>query len=83
MTTTTLNNYLTNPINGFFQKLIQAIQHRRLVRRTQIELCRLSDRELNDLGISRGEIYSIAKGDKTRWESHQVENSNSNLKGWI
>ena len=77
-----LNNYLTNPINGFFQKLIQAIQHRKLVRRTQIELSRLPDRELNDLGISRGEIFSIAQGDLTRSSHHQID-SNGNLKGWV
>ena len=87
MTTTTPNNYSMNPLSGFFKKLIQAIQHRRMVRTTQIELSRLSDYELNDLGISRGEIYSIACGDKTRWDSHQigrgVDNHNGNLKGWV
>ena len=81
--TTILSNYLTNPISGFLKKLNQAIQDRRMVRRTLIELNRLNDRDLNDLGITRGEIYSIAKGDKTRWDSHQVQNGNGNLKGWV
>ena len=85
--TTIVNNYLMNPLSGFYKKLIQAIQHRRMVRTTQNELNRLSDLELNDLGISRGEIYSIAHGDKTRWDSHQVgrgvDNHNENLKGWV
>lgn len=31
-------------------------------RKTVNELTRLSDRELNDLGISRGEIKNIARG---------------------
>ena len=83
MTTTAINNYLTNPISGFFRNIFQAMQHRKSVRTTISELNRLSDYELNDLGISRGEISSIAKGDQTRWESHQVENDNSNLKGWV
>jgi uncharacterized protein YjiS (DUF1127 family) len=81
--TTIVNKYLTNPLSGFFRKLIQAIQQRKIVRTTLAELNRLNDRELNDLGITRGEIYSIAKGDKTRWDSHQVQNHNSNLKGWV
>jgi uncharacterized protein YjiS (DUF1127 family) len=32
----------------------------RLARQTIKELSRLSDHELNDLGIARGEIYSVA-----------------------
>ena len=72
-----------NPLNGFFKSLIKKIAQRRLARTTQIELSRLTDHELNDLGISRGEISSIAKGDHTRWASLQIENNNGNLKGWV
>lgn len=32
------------------------------IRQTINELSRLSDKELNDIGISRGDIYSVANG---------------------
>jgi uncharacterized protein YjiS (DUF1127 family) len=44
--------------------MIRAIKARRDQAReylTMYELSRLSDRELNDIGIGRGEIYGIAK----------------------
>ena len=39
----------------------------RLHRETIKELNRLSDRELNDMGLSRGNIYSVAYGHEERW----------------
>ena len=43
------------------------------------ELSALSNRELSDLGISRGEIYSIAN------DSADMDfgKENENLKGWV
>jgi hypothetical protein len=42
------------------------------------ELSRLTDYELNDIGIARGDIYSIAKGD-----TDMKRSVNQNLKGWV
>ena len=42
-------------------QILSAIQRWREVRRTVAELDGLSDRELNDLGIARGEIANIAR----------------------
>ena len=62
----TLNNYLMNPINGFINLLKdfrQAIEDRNRINDTIKELSKLSDQELNDIGINRGDIYSIARMD--------------------
>ena len=62
----TLNNYLTNPINGFInlvKDFRQALNDRERINATVKELRKLSDRELNDIGINRGDIYSIARMD--------------------
>ena len=62
----TLNNYLMNPINGFLNLLKdfrQAMEDRNRINDTVKELSKLSDKELNDIGINRGDIYSIARMD--------------------
>ena len=62
----TLNNYLLNPINGFINLLKdfrQAMEDRNRINDTIKELSKLSDKELNDIGINRGDIYSIAHMD--------------------
>jgi len=55
-----------NPINGFInlvKDFRQAMQDRDRINATIKELRKLSDRELNDIGINRGDIYSIARMD--------------------
>ena len=62
----TLNNYLLSPINGFFNLIKdfrKAMDDRARINATVKELRKLSDRELNDIGINRGDIYSIARMD--------------------
>ena len=62
----TLNNYLLNPINGFInlvKDIRQAMDDHARINATVKELRKLSDRELNDIGINRGDIYSIARMD--------------------
>lgn len=63
-----LNNYLLSPINGFFnlvKNFQQAMERNRKINQTIKELRGLTDKELNDIGIARGDIYSIAIGDET------------------
>lgn len=45
---------------GFFTRLRTALAGRKIQRQTFNELSSLSDRELNDIGISRGDIRRIA-----------------------
>ena len=44
----------------WFKKLQQNYKNARLANQTIKELSRLSDHELRDLGIARGEIYELA-----------------------
>ena len=47
----------------FFNKLIEARQAQATARIAEMHLWRMSDREINDLGIGRADIKRIARGD--------------------
>jgi uncharacterized protein YjiS (DUF1127 family) len=48
-------------VSSFFKRYWSAFQDRRKRRRLQATLCNLSDRELMDIGTTRGEIdYVVA-----------------------
>ena len=63
---------MTTLLKNFLQKIRNYGKYRQSLK----ELNQLTDRELNDIGIGRGDIYRVAKGDK----SYRV---NHNLKGWV
>ena len=63
---------MTTLLKNFLQKLRNYGKYRQSLR----ELNQLTDRELNDIGIGRGDIYRVAKGDT----SYRI---NDNLKGWV
>ena len=63
---------MTTLLKNFLQKIRNYGKYRQSLN----ELSKLTDRELNDIGIGRGDIHRVAKGDK----SYQV---NNNLKGWV
>ena len=53
-------------VKGWFKRLAEANTRRTRANATIKELSRLSDYELRDIGIARGEIYSIAWEDDYR-----------------
>jgi uncharacterized protein YjiS (DUF1127 family) len=57
---------------------------RAAINRTIKQLSALSDRELWDIGIARGDIYGVAHGDNTleRVRRNNLK-TNSNLEGWV
>jgi len=59
-------------LKNFLQKIRNFKQYRQSLN----ELSKLTDRELNDIGIGRGDIHRVAKGDA----SYKI---NDNLKGWV
>lgn len=74
--------HIAHQIKLFLQK----IEEYRVIRITEKELYKLSDRELNDIGICRGDIYSLVRGDKTLKRTNNFTFKapiNSNLRGWI
>ena len=74
-----VSNFLTKPIEGLFDFLKTwnaAIRRNNEYKQTIKELSALTDKELNDIGIARGDIYAVARGDED-----MIRSVNSNLKG--
>lgn len=63
-------------IAGWFKEIRRTMKLNRDAKVTITELRKLSDRELNDMGISRGEIYDVAHSSVWKTEA------NPNLRGW-
>ena len=53
-------------LKEFFMSLYERYEERRKAKATYNKLISLSDRELNDMGLSRGDIYSVAHGKHER-----------------
>lgn len=71
----TIQNYLQNPVREILNTLADLRtkyrKHREAVQAVK-ELRALTDRELNDMGLTRGEIYDVVHN-----------GSNPNLRGWV
>ena len=74
---------MTQTLNNFFKKLIKNYLMAKAIRQTENELRKLTDAELNDIGIARGDIYSIARQDTDMKKSHLIAPFNPNLKGFV
>lgn len=78
----TAHSFLTQGLEGFmdFLKSVneKRIQHK-AIRETEKALLSLSNAELNDIGISRGDIYAIARTSETI----ATVKANNNLQGWV
>lgn len=60
----TLNNYLLNPLDklaSLIEGYKQSLREAHAVRSTIKELRNLTDKELHDIGITRGDIDNVAK----------------------
>ena len=83
MTTLVANTFNWVGLSGtanWFKKLAADIERARRVRETIKELSKLNDRELNDIGIARGDIWAIAHEDA---DFKRFAQTNNNLKGWV
>jgi uncharacterized protein YjiS (DUF1127 family) len=77
------SSWIQDAIEGFRdlrRSMKQRAERRASYNRTYKELSQLTNFELNDIGISRGDIHSIASGDTSM--KRGVE-ANKNLKGWV
>ena len=79
-------NYLLSPISDliqtilrFFSKLRAIAETKSAIRETERELRKLSDYELADIGLSRGDIHYIARSKPVITDCKE----NVNLKGWV
>ena len=69
-------------VMSFFRELKRSYNRNSEIRITVKELSKLSDRELNDIGIARGDIYSIAREDAD-FKRFANTKTNNNLEGWV
>jgi uncharacterized protein YjiS (DUF1127 family) len=72
-------NFSLKSIAQFFVNLNEKRIQRKEIKRTIKELSALSDRELNDMGLTRGDIYSVAHGTADL----KAVRENANLRGWV
>jgi len=76
------HNHLAGAVEGLldFIKLVNEKRiYRKAIRETEKALQSLTTAELDDIGITRGDIYTIARSHDT------IENvrANNNLRGWV
>ena len=79
----TASNWIQDAIEGFsdLRKEMKLRSKRKAsYNRTLKELSKLTDFELNDIGICRGDIKNIARGDRTIVRGIEV---NENLRGSV
>ena len=84
MTTIVANTFNWIGLEGFvnwFKKQNAEMTRRRNIRHTIKELNKLSTYELNDIGISRGDIWHIAHTSYPKGKT--VTEVNRNLNGWV
>ena len=76
------HGHLTGAIEGlldFFRSVNEKRIQYKAIRETEKALQSLTTAELDDIGITRGDIYTIARSKNT------IENvrANNNLRGWV
>ena len=77
------SSWIQDAIEGFNdlrRSMKQRAERRASYNRTYKELSKLNDYELNDIGICRGDIRNIARGDRTIKRGIEV---NENLRGSV
>lgn len=85
MTTLTISaGHSLSGVANWIKKINAKLAHRKAVRQAVKDLSALTDYELNDIGISRGDIRAVANGDRSFKRGLEVRtDSNTNLKGWV
>jgi uncharacterized protein YjiS (DUF1127 family) len=65
------------------QRIINHLHARQMYKKTINELNALSDKELQDIGISRGMIGGIARDTYDEYLREFDSSTNPNLRGWV
>ena len=84
MTTIVANTFETIGLNGianWFKNLNAELQRRKNIKHTIKQLSALSNRELNDIGLARGDIWHVAHTSYPKGKT--VAQVNRNLRGWV
>ena len=72
-----------NSIADYFRRLGAEFKRRRNIRLTIKELSRLTNHELNDIGLSRCDIKFIATQSYPKALRGEAVEANRNLRGWV
>ena len=86
MTTLVANTFEIVGLHGianFFKRLGAELKRRRRIRQSINELSRLTNHELNDIGLSRGDIRFIAHQSYPKSAYGELVEINRNLRGWV
>ena len=86
MTTIVANTFEIVGLNGianFFKRLGAEYKRRKNIRQTIIELSKLTNHELTDIGLSRGDIKYIAHQSYPKALRGEAVEANRNLQGWV
>ena len=77
----TANIFGMTGLANWFKDLANELQRRRNIKHTIKQLSALSNHELNDIGIARGDIWHIANTSYPKGKT--VADVNRNLRGWV
>ena len=77
----TANVFGMTGLANWFKDLANELQRRRNIKHTIKQLSALSNHELNDIGIARGDIWHIANPSYPKVKT--VADVNRNLRGWV
>jgi uncharacterized protein YjiS (DUF1127 family) len=77
----TANVFGMTGLANWFKDLANELQRRRNIKHTIKQLSALSNHELNDIGIARGDIWHIANTSYPKGKT--VADVNRNLRGWV
>jgi uncharacterized protein YjiS (DUF1127 family) len=77
----TANTFGMTGLANWFKDLANELQRRRNIKHTIKQLSALTNHELNDIGIARGDIWHIAHTSFPKGKT--VADVNRNLKGWV
>jgi uncharacterized protein YjiS (DUF1127 family) len=81
-TVITISDWLNfSGILDYFRSIKTNLKRASLAKQTYTELNKLSDAELKDIGIHRGNIRAISN--EIFYDNYPVNNSNKNLNGWV
>ena len=86
MTTLVANTFEIVGLKGmanFFKSLNAEFKRRRNIRQTIKTLSALTNHELNDIGIARGDIWHIANTSYPKALRGEAVEANRNLRGWV
>ena len=72
-----------NSIANIFKNLGAELKRRRNIKQTIKQLSNLTTRELDDIGISRGEIWHVAHSSYPKAMRGEAVEANRNLRGWV